>query len=273
MAALAVQAEHPGTSPGLIAAAPAVPIDPIFYFAAIPAVIIMGLAKGGFAGLGILAVPIMALGMSPVEAAAILLPILLVQDVFSVRAFGGQRDDSILLRMVPGAVLGIFAGWLLASFVSVAAVEAAIGLTTIGFAFQRIIAERRGVPAAAARPWAGVLMGAVSGFTSQIAHAGGPPFQMHVLPRKLPRDVFLGTSSVFFALINWLKVPAYAALGQFTPQNLKAAAVLMPVAIIATWAGTILVRRVDGPRFYAIIHALMIIVGAKLAWDGLAALM
>jgi uncharacterized membrane protein YfcA len=230
---------------------------------------LMGLAKGGFAGLGVLAVPIMTFGMSPVVAAAILLPILLVQDVFSVKAFGAQRDDRLLLRMVPGAVLGIAAGWAMAAWVPVAAVEAAVGLVACGFGVQRMVAERRGVAARVGTPVAGVAMGAVAGFTSQIAHAGGPPFQLHVLPQKLPRDVFLGTSSVFFALINWLKVPAYWLLGQFSAANLWAAAVLLPLAVLSTWAGTWLVRRVDGPRFYAIMHWLMVLVGAKLAWDGI----
>jgi hypothetical protein len=266
VAALAIPVAAGGHHPGRVTA------DPAFWLAAIAAVTILGLAKGGFAGLGVLGVPVMALGMSPVVAAAILLPILLVQDVFSVKAFGATRDDVILKRMVPGAVLGIAAGWALASFVAVAVVQLAVGLIAIGFAIQRIMAEKRGVPASVSGPVAGVVMGAAAGFTSQIAHAGGPPFQMHVLPRKLSRDMFLGTSSVFFAAINWLKVPAYWALGQFTPANLKVAAVLMPLAILSTWAGTVLVRRIDGPRFYAIMHALMILVGAKLAWDGLLAL-
>lgn len=244
-----------------------------FWVAAIVGVTILGLAKGGFAGLGVLGVPVMALGMSPVLAAAILLPILLVQDVFSVRAFGAQRSGPILMRMLPGSCLGIFGGWALANFVSVAAVEAAVGLIALGFGLQRIRAERRGVAARVGPPWQGVAMGAVAGFTSQIAHAGGPPFQMHVLPMKLPRDIFLGTSSVFFAVINWLKVPAYAALGTFTPANMALAAALLPAALLSTWAGTVLVRRVDGPRFYAIMHGLMIMVGGKLAWDGFTGLL
>jgi uncharacterized membrane protein YfcA len=243
-----------------------------FWAAALTGVTILGLAKGGFAGLGVLGVPIMALGMNPVLAAAILLPILLVQDVFSVRAFGAHRDDAVLKLMVPGACLGIFAGWALARFVPVAAVELAVGMIAVGFGVQRIRAERRGTPGRASGTASGVVMGAAAGFTSQIAHAGGPPFQMHVLPMKLPRDLFLGTSSVFFAAINWLKVPAYWALGTFTPANLWTAAALLPAAILSTWAGTVLVRRVDGPRFYAIMHALMILVGAKLVWDGLSAL-
>ena len=243
-----------------------------FWAAAIAGVTILGLAKGGFAGLGVLGVPIMALGMSPVLAAAILLPILLVQDVFSVKAFGAHRDNRVLALMLPGSCLGILAGWALARFVPVPAVEAAVGLIALGFGLQRIIAERRGVAARVGPAWQGVAMGAVAGFTSQIAHAGGPPFQMHVLPMKLPRDMFIGTSSVFFAVINWLKVPAYAALGTFTPANMALAAARLPAALASTWVGTVLVCRVDGPRFYAIMHALMILVGGKLLWDGLSAL-
>ncbi len=243
-----------------------------FWAAALTGVTILGLAKGGFAGLGVLGVPIMALGMSPVLAAAILLPILLVQDVFSVRAFGAHREDAVLKRMIPGACAGIFAGWALARFVPVAAVALAVGMIAVGFGLQRIRAERRGIAGRAGGTIGGVVMGAAAGFTSQIAHAGGPPFQMHVLPMKLSRDLFLGTSSLFFAAINWLKVPAYWALGTFTPANLWTAAALLPAAIVSTWAGTLLVRRLDGPRFYAIMHTLMILVGAKLIWDGLVAL-
>ncbi|OYQ26095.1 hypothetical protein CHU93_12730 [Sandarakinorhabdus cyanobacteriorum] len=243
-----------------------------FWAAAIAGVTILGLAKGGFAGLGVLGVPIMALGMSPVLAAAILLPILLVQDVFSVKAFGAHRSNRVLALMIPGSCLGILAGWALARFVPVAAVEAAVGLIALGFGIQRIRAKHRGLAARVGPPWQGVVMGAAAGFTSQISHAGGPPFQMHVLPMKLPRDSFIGTSSVFFAVINWLKVPAYAALGTFTPANMALAAALLPAALASTWAGTLLVRRVDGPRFYAIMHVMMILVGGKLLWDGLSGL-
>jgi uncharacterized membrane protein YfcA len=245
--------------------------DPWFYAAAIPAVILLGLAKGGFAGIGILGVPLLALVISPVQAAAILLPILLVQDIVSVVAFYRSRDDRVLWQMLPGAALGVAAAYLLAARVSVAMVELAVGVITLAFAVQRM---RGGVAASAiSRPWAGGVMGAASGFTSQIAHAGGPPFQMHVVPLGLDRDRFIGTSAIFFAVVNWMKVPAYAALGQLSHANLVAAAVLMPLAIVSTWVGVRLVRRVDAENFYRIIYALMIIVGAKLAWDGARALL
>ncbi len=245
--------------------------DPYFYLAAIPAVILLGLAKGGFAGIGILGVPLMALMISPVQAAAILLPILLVQDVVSVWVFRRERDDRVLMQMLPGAALGIAAGYALAALVSVAMVELAVGAITLVFAIQRM---RAGAAALAteATTWRGVVMGAASGFTSQIAHAGGPPFQMHVVPLKLDRDRFIGTSAIFFAVVNWMKVPAYWALGQFSTVNMQTALVLMPLAIASTWAGVWLVKKVDAVNFYRIIHVLMLVVGAKLVWDGLAAL-
>ena len=119
--------------------------------------------------------------------------------------------------------------------------------------------------AASASPgWVGSLAGVASGFTSQIAHAGAPPFQLWVLPRRLPRDVLVGTWAVYFATLNWIKVPAFFALGQFTRTNMLTAAVLLPIAIVSTFAGVWLVRRIDGERFYKIIYYLMIFVGVLL---------
>lgn len=241
--------------------------DPLFYAFAIPAVIVLGLAKGGFAGLGILAVPMMALSASPIQAASITLPILIVQDVVSVWAFRGSWDRPLLTLMLPSAAIGVAAGFALAAFVSAAAVETAVGLVSIAFATLRLT-SRGAEPAAGHTPVAGALWGAVSGFTSQIAHAGGPPFQIYVLPKRLPRDTFIGTSALFFAIVNWMKVPAFAALGQFTRENLLTAAALTPLAIASTIAGVWLVRRVDGDRFYTLIYALLLVVGAKLVWDG-----
>lgn len=252
--------------------------DPFFYAVAVPAVILVGLAKGGFAGIGVVATPLLALAVGPVKAAAILLPLLILQDVVGVWAYRKTWDRGLLVLMVPPAAVGIFVGWALAALVSSAAVELAVGLVSVLFAAQRLWAERAVKAAAAveagpARPWLGALCGMASGFTSQIAHAGGPPFQIYVLPRRLPRDVFVGTSAIFFAIVNWMKMPAYLALGQFTPSVLTAVAVLAPLAFASTWAGVWLVRRVPAEGFYKIIYVLLILVGSKLAWDGAAGLM
>ena len=147
--------------------------------------------------------------------------------------------------------------------------ELAVGLVSIVFSLQRLWVERQAllvIPPT--RPWFGVVCGAAAGFTSQIAHAGGPPFQIYMLPKRLERDAYIGTSAIFFAVVNWIKVPAYAALGQFTRPNLTTAAVLLPLAVVATIAGAVLVRRVSGERFQTIMYVLLILVGLKLCWDG-----
>lgn len=247
--------------------------DPFFYLVAIPAVFLLGLTKGGFAGIGVVAVPMMTLAVSPVMAASIILPILLVQDVVSVWSFRKTWDKGILVLMLPAAAVGIVLGWALAALVDESAVRLAVGAISVVFALQRLWAERAlkaadEIEAGPARPWFGVLCGATAGFTSQIAHAGGPPFQIYALPRGLPRDVFIGTSAIFFGVVNWMKVPAYLALGQLTPQALATAGVLLPLAIASTWAGVWLVRRVPAEGFYKLIYVLLVLVGGKLMFDG-----
>lgn len=247
------------------------PYDFHFYLLALPAVLLIGLAKGGFTGLGALGTPLMALAIGdPVRAAAILLPILIAQDVVGVTAFRRSWDGSVLAAMIPGAVVGIGLGYLLAARVSTDAVMAALGAISISFGGYRLWVERRHrIAASSSSPaWVGTLFGVATGFTSQIAHAGGPPFQMWVMPKRLPRDVLVGTSAIFFTVINWIKVPAYVALGQFTFDNAIASAVLLPVAILASLLGVRLVRTVPVERFYTIIYVLMIAAGAKLLLDG-----
>jgi uncharacterized membrane protein YfcA len=249
--------------------------DPLFYAAAVPAVILLGLAKGGFSGIGALSLPLMALVASPVQAAAITLPILIVQDVVSVWAYRHTWDRRNIAILVPSATLGIGLGYLLAARVSDGAVELAVGGIAVAFAARRLIVERRATPPepAPADVPRGAFWGAVVGFTSMIAHAGGPPFQIYVMPQRLARDVFVGTGAIVFALVNWIKVVPYLALGQFTHENMTTSLALFPVAIASTWAGVLLVRRVTGERFYTIVYALLILVGLKLVWDGGSALL
>ncbi|MHA6721721.1 sulfite exporter TauE/SafE family protein [Sphingomonas sp. RS2018] len=243
-------------------------LGPGFWAVAILAVTMLGLAKGGFAGMGSLSLPLIALTISPVRAAAIVLPILIVQDVVGVWAFRRDWDGRVLGWMLPGAVVGIALGYVYAASVSVDLVLGAVGGISLLFGAYRLWVARRGLPDAGGSPgWVGTLFGVASGFTSQIAHAGQPPFQLWVLPRRLERDVLVGTTAIFFAVVNWVKVPAYIALGQFTPANLTVAAALMPVAILSTIAGVWSVRRIAPDRFYTTIYVLMMLVGAKLLWD------
>ncbi len=245
--------------------------DPWTLTLAIVAVIILGLAKGGFAGLGALATPLLALTLPPVTAAAILLPILLVQDVVSVWSYRKTWDRWIVGWMLPGALVGIALATWLAAEVPEEKLLVVLGVITLAFGLYRLWIERGGrIVAASNSPgWVGALFGAATGFTSQIAHAGGPPFQMWVTPRKLPHETFVGTSSITFAAINWMKVPSFILLGSFDRAVLEAAALLIPLAIAATLAGVWLIRRLDNAKFYTLTYVLMIALGLRLIAQGL----
>lgn len=243
--------------------------DLAFFAAMVPAVILMGLAKGGFAGLGLLSLPLMALVVTPLQAAAIMLPLLIAQDVVTVWSYRREADPYNILTLMPGALIGTFAAYILASRVSDAAVSLALGIICAGFALRRLLESGKAEgPIRKANFLGGTLWGAISGFTSTIAHAGGPPFQIYAMPQRLPPAVFVGTGAVFFAVLNIIKVVPYVALGQFTASNLLASAVMLPVAILATLAGIWLVRRIPPARFYTMIYWLLLGVGAKLVFDG-----
>ena len=246
--------------------------DPATLAILVVAVVLLGMAKGGLAGVGALATPLAALVLPPATAAALLLPVLIVQDVISVWSFRKTWDGWIIAWMLPGAALGILAGWYYAERVNEAQLMAALGAITLAFGLYRLWVERGGRIVAASRSpgWVGSLFGVATGLTSQIAHAGGPPFQMWVTPRRLPHLAFIGTSSILFALINWMKVPAYLALGAFPHEVVVAALLLMPLAIVSTLLTVRWMKRINPERFYVLIYALMVLLGAKLLWDGLA---
>lgn len=247
--------------------------DPAFYAVAIPAVTLYGLSKGGFSGIGILSMPLLSLVISPIQAAAIILPVLIVQDVVTVWTFRGKWDAATLWHLAPGALAGILAGYLFASYVSDGAVRIIVGLIAIGFCLDRWL---RPAPAIEGRPqnWlSGTLLGALSGYTSFVIHIGGPPFNMYAIARGLPRDVFVGSSALFFAASNLIKVPPFIALGQLSLENLGTAAVLFPLAVVANMAGIWLVRRMPTGLFYQLIYALTFLVGCVLLAGGIRAVL
>jgi hypothetical protein len=244
-----------------------------FYLVAAPAVIILGLSKGGFTGLSSLAMPMMSLVISPVRAAAIVLPVLIVQDWVSVWAFRRDFSPRNLLILIPASIIGVAAGWLLAARVSEDAVRLAVGVISIAFVAYMLIRDRLGLaPVATPGVPAGLLWGSLAGFTSFISHAGSPPFQVYVMPQNLKPRVFAGTATMFFAAVNLIKLPPYLMLGQFSRQNLTVSPLLIPVAVLSTFAGVWLVRRVAADRFYAIILVITFLIGVKLTYDALLAL-
>jgi hypothetical protein len=245
--------------------------DPVFYAVAVPAVTLYGLSKGGFSGVAILSTPLLALAVPPVQAAAIMLPVLIVQDVVTVWSYRKTWDARTLLYLAPGALVGIAAGFLFASWVSDAAVRIIVGLIAVSFCLDRWIRAGTRIES---RPhdWrSATVLGALSGYTSFVIHVGGPPFNMYALARGLARDVFVGTAGVFFAAVNLVKVAPFVALGQLNTGNLATAAVLFPLAVAANLAGIRLVRRVPADLFYRLIYGLTFAVGCFLLFVGVRA--
>jgi uncharacterized membrane protein YfcA len=244
-----------------------------FYLVAAPAVIVLGLSKGGFTGLSSLAMPMLSLVTSPVKAAAIVLPVLIVQDWVSVWAFRRDFSSRNLLILIPSAMIGIAAGWLLAARVSEDAVRLAVGVISIVFVIYMLARDGLGrAPVETPGVPGGVVWGSLAGFTSFISHSGAPPFQVYVMPQQLEPRVFAGTATMFFAAVNLIKAPAYFLLGQFSRENLLTSTGLVPVAILSTFAGVWLVRRIAADRFYAIILIITFAIGAKLTYDAVQAL-
>lgn len=256
--------------------------DPLFYAAAIPAVILTGLSKGGFGGaFGFAAVPLMALVISPVQAAGLMLPILLVMDVVAVWSYRRSFDRRVLRDMLPGMVAGTGLGWATASLVSDDVVRLIVGLIALAFVARVILqgrAHRRharatgsdlGPPPAQPSLGAASVWGVLAGYTSFVAHAGGPPFQTYVVPLRLNPVIYAGTSAVLFGIINAVKVVPYAALGQFDTQNLTTAGLLAPLAVVSTWWGVKLVRGLNEKLFYRILAVSIAVVGAKLVYDAM----
>jgi uncharacterized membrane protein YfcA len=244
--------------------------DPAFYAAAIPAVVLVGLSKGGFGGaMALLGVPLISLVVPPVQAAAILLPILIVMDWVSLWTWRGSRDMRTLKIMLPGAIVGIALGWLTATIVTEGMVRLIVGVVTFLFflrwAIRKLGAREQALPH---RTLPGVFWGIVSGFTSFVAHAGGPPYQVYALPLKQPPKLYTGTSVTFFAIVNAVKLIPYFALGQLDTTNLTASLMLVPVAPLATMAGAWIVRRMRPEVFYPFMYAMILIVSLKLISDG-----
>jgi len=242
--------------------------DPLFYAAAIPAVILVGLSKGGFGGaMAMLGVPIMALTISPLAAAAILLPILVAMDAVGLVAYRRKFDPALLKLMMPAATLGIAIGYFTANLVNDAVVRLLVGLMAVVFALEYWLRSSGNTSArpSAARGW---FWGTLTGFTSFVSHSGGPPFQIYTMPLRLEKLLFVGTSVVLFAYINAVKLVPYFLLGQFNTANLTTSAVLLPLAPVSTLAGVWLVKRVPQEAFYSVLYVLIFIVGIKLTWDG-----
>jgi len=238
--------------------------DPHFLAAAVCAVTLLGISKGGFVGLGVSAVPLLSLYIPPPQAAAILLPILLAQDAVSVWVYHRDFSTWNLKVLLVGAAFGMVLSTLVAASLSNDVVKLAVGLIAVLFVTTRLAA-----------PWiehhlpkpnvaSGLIWCTIAGFTSAIANAGSPPYQIHMLPQRLPKMTFVGTTAIYFAATNLMKIPSYAALGQLTWTNIVTGIALIPLAVATNFLGVYLVRRVSVEAFYRIAYVLIFALGCEL---------
>ncbi len=240
-----------------------------FWSLAVLAAVLVGMSKGGLPVVGMLGVPVLSLAISPVVAAGLLLPVFVLSDMFGLYAYRHAFDRRVLAIMLPAATLGVGIGWATASVVSEAAVTLLVGVVGLGFAANFLFSRRPAQPQPLRRGL-GVFWGAVAGFTSFVCHAGAPPYQVFVLPLRLEKAVYAGTTTMVFAYVNAIKLLPYWALGQLDAANLQVAAVLVVPAVAAVFVGLRLVKIIPEPVFFRVVVWALLLVSCKLIWDGVA---
>ena len=228
--------------------------------------LLVGLSKGGLPTVGMLAVPLLSLFMSPIKAAVLLLPIYVISDMVSVWLYRKNFSAANLKILLPSGVVGVFIGWLTASITSDSAVKLMIGLMGIGFCLNTWLRKTSPAkqPVDRKKGW---FWGTVAGFTSFISHAGGPPFQIYMLPQRLPKIEFAGTATLLFAVINAAKIWPYQLLQPYSMDDLQRAADLIPFALVGTVLGAYLTKKIADVWFYRLVQASLFAMSIKLIAD------
>ena len=250
--------------------------DPWFFAVAIPAVVLFGISKSGFGGaFGAISVPIMALAISPVQAAAILLPILCLMDLLGLWAYRGKWVRRELRILLPAALLGIGIGTALFEYMNADVIRLIIGAVALMFAIHYWThgTGTRETQARVLPPAAGIVSAGLAGFTSFVAHAGGPPLSMYLLRRSLDKTEFVATTVVFFAVVNYTKLLPYAWLGQLSTDNLTASLLLAPFAPVGIVTGMWLHKRISERLFFRAACVFLFAVALKLIGDGVRGLL
>lgn len=242
--------------------------NPWFFAVALPAVFINGISKGGFgSGLGIVSVPLMALTMPVTEAAAIMLPILCVMDLAALSAYRRSWDRENMKIMLPAGLVGLALGALTFRYINEAGLKLVLGTVAVGFVIYHWSDGARRLTKTQPSKVKGYFWCCVSGYTSTVAHAGGPPLSIYLLPQRLDKALLAGTAVVFFSVMNYVKLVPYFWLGLFDARNLTTAAALAPVGVLGILAGVSVRKRISEVLFYRLCYAFLLLTGGKLLYD------
>ena len=243
--------------------------DPLFYAIAIPVVLLTGISKTGIPGLfGGMAVPLLSLVVPPLQAVALMLPILCFIDIFGLRAFRGIYDRRNMPILLTGIAIGTVAGMLIFTLLPQDFTRILVGAIAVLFALNNIFGWARHRPATTASWPRGVFWSSLSGLTSFVAHAGSAPIMAYLLPQRLDRRIYVGTTVWFFFFLNYAKIVPYAWLGQLDLANLMTAFVLLPLAPVGVKLGVIIQGKLDEKIFYQISYWALLGIGVKLLYDG-----
>lgn len=244
-----------------------------FFAVAIPAVIFAGISKGGFgSGAAFASASILALVLTPGQALGVMLPLLMLMDVANLAPYWRKWHWPSARLLILGALPGIVFGALLYRVTSDDVIRFLIGTMSVGFVGWQI-ARARGVirvSDVALSDRAGLIAGAVAGFTSFVSHAGGPPAAIYMLSLKLGKTQFQANTVIVFWAVNLVKAFFYGFLGIFSIQTLLVDLALAPFALIGAWVGVRAHRLVPEAMFFQITYVLLTLTGTKLIYDALA---
>ena len=245
-------------------------------------VVFIGLSKAGFGGgLGMLTTPLCVLafsasGQPPSFAVGVLLPLLCAGDAFSLWHYWGKWDRKNLKFLLPGVIIGVVIGARLIGKFSASQLNFAIGILAVSFVAFQFVKEKiwRAEGAFAPNHRVGVPCGFGAGITSTFAHGAGPVVSLFLIPQRLPKEIYVGTTVLVFTWINWIKLPFFVERGIITRETLLTGLYYLPLIPLGVWLGVWLNRKIDERLFLRLVYAMTLLTGLQLIFNfNLAALL
>jgi uncharacterized membrane protein YfcA len=243
--------------------------DVAFWALALLTSFLVGTAKGGLPLVGLLPVPLLSLVMPAGEAAGLTLPIYIISDMYGLWIYRREFDKRNIFILIPAAAIGVFVGWATAHMTNENMVKLFVAVIALVYCADAILKSRRVVEAKPADVPRGIFWGALAGFTSFVSHAGGPPYNMYVLPQRLEKMVYAGTTTIIFAVVNLMKLPPYMLLGQVNVTSLEKCLYLAPLALFGAWAGYKFTKILPEKIFFRAIEIALFAVAVLLIRESL----